>query len=117
MTPTISDISESKLVVGFNIRWYSPLRLPPTREGTINKYNVTWEAVHSDWIRSHEEVEKGRLEYSVNTADSNPALLSGETYEITVVSVSYDTYSVVNGSNQRNDTISKFNNTFTFILL
>ena len=93
-------------VIGFEIRWRPPrFHKYDTR---IEKYNITWKAVHTKLTKNAEQEEtKTATSYEVFTDTQGP-LTKGETYEITVVSVSYDTYSVVNGSNQKNDTISEF---------
>ena len=93
-------------VIGFEIRWRPPrFHKYDTR---IEKYNITWKAVHTKLTKNAEqEKSKTATSYEVFT-DTQDQLTKGETYEITVVSVSYDTFSVINGSNQKNYTISKF---------
>ena len=92
--------------IGFEIRWRPPRFYK--YDTRIEKYNITWKAVHTKLTKNAEQEEtKTATIYQVLT-DTRGQLTKGETYEITVVSVSYDTYSVSNGSNQINDTISKF---------
>ena len=92
-------------VIGFEIRWRPPrFHKYDTR---IEKYNIIWKAVHTKLTKNAEQEErKTATSYEVFT-DTQGQLTKGETYEVTVVSVSYDTYSVVNGSNQKDYTISK----------
>ena len=92
-------------VIGFLILWRPPRY--HNYDTRIEKYNITWKALHTELIKYAEQEENmtGNI-YEVCT-DNQGQLMKGETYEITVVSVSYDTYSVVNGSNQINYTISK----------
>ena len=92
-------------VIGFLIEWRPPrFHDYDTR---IEKYNITWKAWHTELTNNAEQKETETSIYVVSTKNKGQ-LTKGETYEITVVSVSYDTYSIVNGSNQKNDTISKF---------
>ena len=93
-------------VIGFEIRWRPPrFHKYDTR---IEKYNITWKAVHTKLSKYAEQEETKTATIYVVFTDTQDQLTKGETYEITVVSVSYDTYSVANGSNQKNYTISKF---------
>ena len=93
-------------VIGFRIQWNSPrFHFLHSR---VEKYNITWKAVHTKLIKHAEKEETEPDAIQVVSTNTQGQLTKGETYEITVVSVSYDTYSIVNGSNQKNDSISKF---------
>ena len=91
---------------GFVIGWRPPRFYK--YDTRIEKYNITWKAWHAV-LTKHAEQEESMTAISYEVATfTQGQLMKGETYEITVVSVSYDTYSIVNGSNQINETISKF---------
>ena len=91
--------------IGFIIEWHSPSF--DDYDTRIKRYSIAWKAWHTEVIKHAEleETESG-TGYEVSTS-SEAQLTKGETYEITVVSVSYNTFSVINGSNQINDTIGK----------
>ena len=102
--PSQIDVHEyNSRIKGLVIEWYS-LSNVNTR---IEKYIVTWKAVHSDYVRSADQAPFSPR-YHFYTSSHNSELLPGEIYEVTVESFSYEARSPLTSNNTKNGTLGKF---------
>ena len=102
--PSQIDVREySDQTKGLVIEWYS-LSNVNTR---IEKYIVTWKAVHSEYVKSADQVPFNPRHHFY-TSSHNSELLPGEIYEVTVQSFSYEARSPLTSNNTKNGTLGKF---------
>ena len=101
--PSQIDVHEyNSRIKGLVIEWNSLFNVN-TR---IEKYIVTWKAVHSEYVKSADQAPFSPR-YHFYTSAHSFGLLPGEIYEVTVESFSYEARSHLTSNNSKNGTLSK----------